>query len=392
VSASFTTTACDLFCPYTFILYDSRGDGWNGNAAVHVIQQGTDIASLVATDHHLQNTPTYDTLQLDLCHNENITLQWTWGTWWMENGVTVLDPDGNMVYTVSGMWNHDSTLTTFTTNCPFIAPTVVTDSADNITQTGAMLHGHITDTGERPITARGFEWKPLLGSDYTAVTVTGDSMSHPLSGLVPNTDYVYRAFATTAVATTYGDDILFTTLEEEQGPCPAPTNLHVTDSSTSTLAIAWTETGDAEQWNIQYRAGSGQMNSDVSYATSYLITDLQPNTEYQIQVQSVCGVQTSEWTPVVTASTTTGLRDYDRSIIVYPNPAKNVVCVKYLVNNDEFSGGIQVCDVYGKTVVETGHAPSLPETRIDISGLAAGMYFVRVVTETGVITKPFVKK
>ena len=391
-SASFTTTACDLFCPYTFILYDSHGDGWNGNAAVHVIQQGTDIASLVATDHHLQNTPTYDTLQLDLCHNENITLQWTWGTWWMENGVTVLDPNGNMVYTVSGMWNHDSTLTTFTTNCPFIAPTVVTDNADNITQTGAMLHGHIADAGELPITSRGFEWKPLLGSNYTAVTVTGDSMSHPLSGLAPNTDYVYRAFATTAATTTYGDDILFTTLEEEQGPCPAPTNLHVTDSSDNTLSIAWTETGDAEQWNIQYRTGSGQMSSDVSYATSYLITDLQPNTEYQIQVQSVCGVQTSEWTPVVTASTTTGLRDYDRSIIVYPNPAKNVVCVKYLVNNDKFSGGIQVCDVYGKTVVETGHAPSLPETRIDISGLAAGMYFVRVVTETGVITKAFVKK
>ena len=128
--------------------------------------------------------------------------------------------------------------------------------------------------------------------------------------------------------------------------CPAPTNLHVTDSSNNTLAIVWTENGDAEQWNIQYRAGSGEMSSDVSYATSYLITDLQPNTEYQIQVQSVCGVQTSEWTPVVTASTTTGLRNHDRSIIVYPNPANNVVCVKYLVNNNEFSGGIQVCDVY----------------------------------------------
>ena len=392
VSASFTTTACDLFCPYTFILYDSRGDGWNGNAAVHVIQQGTDIASLVATDHHLQNTPTYDTLQLDLCHNENITLQWTWGIWWMENGVTVLDPDGNMVYTAYGFWNHDSTLTTFTTNCPFIAPTVVTDSADNITQTGAMLHGHITDAGELPITARGFEWKPLLGSNYTAVTTTDDSMSFQLSGLTPNSDYVYRAFATTAVATTYGDDILFTTLEEEQGPCPAPTNLHVTDSSTSTLAIEWTENGDADQWNIQYRAGSGQMSSDVSYAPSYLITDLQPGTTYQIQVQSVCGVQTSDWTPVVIASTTTGLRDYDRSIIVYPNPAKNVVCVKYLVNNNEFSSGIQVCDVYGKTVVETLRATSLPETRIDVSGLAAGVYFVRVAPEQGVVTKAFVKQ
>ena len=194
------------------------------------------------------------------------------------------------------------------------------------------------------------------------------------------------------MATTYGNEIVFTTLEEVIPPCPAPTDLHVTDSSDNTLSIAWTETGDAEEWNIQYRAGSGEMNSDVSYQPSYLITDLLPNTAYQIQVQSVCGVQTSEWTPVVTASTTTGLRDLDRSFIVYPNPANHVVCVKYLVNNDLFSGEIQVCDVYGKTVVETLCATSLPETRIDVSGLAAGMYFVRVVTEEGVITKPFVKK
>ena len=141
----------------------------------------------------------------------------------------------------------------------------------------------------------------------------------------------------TASDTAYGEDVAFTTLEEEIPPCPAPTDLHVTDSSNNTLAIAWTENGDAEEWNIQYRAGSGQMNSDVSYATSYLITDLQPNTEYQIQVQSVCGAQSSDWTPVVTASTTTGLRDYDRLIIVYPNPANNVVNVKCLVNNNGFS-------------------------------------------------------
>ena len=390
-SVTFTTTHCDYYCPYTFILYDNRGDGWNGNAAVHVMQQGSDIATLVAINHHLQNTPTYDTVMVDLCHGEDITLQWTWGIWWMEDGVTVLDPDGNQIYSVFGMTNHDSTLTTFTASCPFVSPTVVTDSASNITQTGAVLHGHIEDYGDLPILDRGFEWKPLYASNFTAVTATGDTLSHPLSGLSPNTDYVYRAFATTLSGTTYGDDLAFTTLNGAT-TCPAPTDLHVTDSSSNTLAIEWTENGDAEQWNIQSRAGNGVMSSDVSYATSYLITDLQPNTEYQIQVQSVCGVQTSEWTPVATASTTTGLRNHDRSIIVYPNPANNVVCVKYLVNNNEFSGGIQVCDVYGKTVVETGHAPSLPETRIDISGLSAGMYFVRVTTEEGVITKAFVKQ
>ena len=56
--------------------------------------------------------------------------------------------------------------------------------------------------------------------------------------------------------------------------------------------------------------------------------------------------------------------------------------------------GIEVIDVYGKvvrTVVETMCTSSL-QTRINVSGLAAGMYFVRVTTDRGVVTKPFVKK
>ena len=63
------------------------------------------------------------------------------------------------------------------------------------------------------------------------------------------------------------------------------------------------------------------------------------------------------------------------------------------MNNVQCSG-IEVIDMYGKviyTVVETVHAPSL-QTRINVSGLAAGMYFVRVTTNEGVVTKTFVKR
>ena len=55
---------------------------------------------------------------------------------------------------------------------------------------------------------------------------------------------------------------------------------------------------------------------------------------------------------------------------------------------------IEVIDVYGKvvrTVVETLRATSLP-TCINVCGLANGMYFVRVTTNEGTVTKSFVKK
>ncbi len=392
VNSTFSTRHCDVFCPYTFILHGEWDSFSSANARVAVIQDG-DITESFAASQHGFSVTINDTLFVDICHHADVSVLWDYNSNCNTCGVTVINPDGVTIYTASSMPTPHAVLTTFTGNCPSALPTVVTDSADNITQTEAVLHGHIADAGGLPITARGFEWKPLFGSDYTEVSAMGDSMSYTLTGLQSATSYVYRAFVMTESDTTYGADMVFTTLEEVIPPCPAPTDLHVTDSSDNTLSIAWTETGDAEEWNVQYRAGNGEMNSDVSYQPSYLITDLQPNTEYQIQVQSVCGVQTSEWTSVVTAFTTTGLRDYDRSFVVYPNPANNVVNVS-IMNNDQFNGEIQVCDVYGKVVrtVAGANNDSPLQTRIDISGLASGVYFVRINTEKGSITRKFVKK
>ena len=95
-------------------------------------------------------------------------------------------------------------------------------------------------------------------------------------------------------------------------------------------------------------------------------------------------------------------------IVVYPNPTKDVVNVQCTMNNvqgsmfndqssmDNVQGmGIEVIDVYGKVVRTVG----LPQcdsrttaTQINVSGIAAGMYFVRVTTDRGVVTKPFVKR
>ena len=57
--------------------------------------------------------------------------------------------------------------------------------------------------------------------------------------------------------------------------------------------------------------------------------------------------------------------------------------------------GIEVVDVYGKVVRTVGLSQCgsrTTPTQINVSGLAAGMYFVRVTTDRGVVTKPFVKK
>ena len=89
----------------------------------------------------------------------------------------------------------------------------------------------------------------------------------------------------------------------------------------------------------------------------------------------------------------TGIGRLLESVSVYPNPTKDYVNVQCTMNNVHCSG-IEVIDMYGKviyTVVGANNYSPL-QTRINVSGLAAGMYFVRVTTDQGVVTKTFVKR
>ena len=48
--------------------------------------------------------------------------------------------------------------------------------------------------------------------------------------------------------------------------------------------------------------------------------------------------------------------------------------------------------MYGKLINMVGVCDTPVQTRINVSGLANGMYFVRVTTDEGVVTKSFLKK
>jgi hypothetical protein len=76
------------------------------------------------------------------------------------------------------------------------------------------------------------------------------------------------------------------------------------------------------------------------------------------------------------------------SVTLYPNPANEYVEIR--VDGDMNVTAMEVYDVYGKLVC-VPNATS-PQTRINVSGLPAGTYFVRVTTEEGSVTKTFVKR
>ena len=291
-----------------------------------------------------------------------------------------------------------STPVTFITQSAVVItePTVQTNAASNITQTSVTLNGEITDPGNQGIIARGIEWKLDTQSDYTQVTTNmGNVLTYTLTGLTPNTCGTFRAFATTANMTTYGETMPWCTLPDDTPvPCDIPTGLDTTSVTNETIGITWNN-ADVVGWNIQYRPQNGEWASSTSTTNSYTITDLTGLTTYEIQVQANCGDSNlSDWSASLLVTTkNVGIESWlANSVTLYPNPAKEYVDIR--VDGDLNVTAMEVYDVYGKvvrTVVGANNYSPL-QTRINVSGLANGIYFVRVTTEEGVVTKQFVKK
>ena len=393
-STTFYTEGCDVTdqCTYIFSLHDSYGDGWN-NASLDVQQNGVVVASVTILNG------TAATATVSLCDNLPTSLVWNAGDYDNECSFNVMDPEGNVIFTSSSI--SAGTLFTFTSDCPagpgpiLTDPTVATTAATAIGQDSATLNGTITNPDSVTITAKGFVWKTTEGGSYDPVTVTGDSLTYNLTGLTANTDYTYRAFITFDGNTVYGEEMTFTTLPEEvPQPCDLPTGLHTTSLGGDYITIAWNGNPNVSIWNIQYRMQNDTWDSATSSTNSYTLTGLEPETTYEIKVQGDCGNgNLSEWSTTITATTTVGIENYLlNSISLYPNPANDVINVQCTMNNVQVTA-LEVFDVYGKLIntVETVCTPS-PQTQINVSGLASGMYFVRVTTEQGVATKSFVKK
>jgi hypothetical protein len=106
-----------------------------------------------------------------------------------------------------------------------VLPTVTTTTISNIQETTATGGGNVTSSGNGTVSARGVCWgiysNPIITDDYTTDgTGTGSFISY-LTDLDDNTLYYVRAYATNEIGTSYGNNVPFTTLEQEE-PEPPP--------------------------------------------------------------------------------------------------------------------------------------------------------------------------
>jgi hypothetical protein len=159
------------------------------------------------------------------------------------------------------------------------------------------------------------------------------------------------------------------------------------------INLTWDNHSGVNSWNLRYRPENGEWVSASAANNGYPLTGLTGNTTYEIQVQAVCANGLlSDWSASLFVTTKgVGLADWlANRVMLFPNPAQEVVNVQCAMDNGELDKELYLFDVYGKLLQIVPVSSEI--TRINVSGLADGMYFVRVSTEAGTVTKAFVKR
>lgn len=206
------------------------------------------------------------------------------------------------------------------------------------------------------------------------------------------------------------DDLTLEVVDSTLLPaCPSLTTLETTSISqtTATLNAAFENPDNMSVSAVGFRwkdiSSSAYTQVDCPVSNNVFVTeldDLTANTTYAYKAfVTYYGITVlSEETIFTTLPENDTIEDHVdeyllSSIKLYPNPANEYIDVQCTMNDVQLEG-IEVIDVYGKIVRafvgSNNHFPL--QTRINVSGLDSGIYFVRVTTDKGTVVKKFVKE
>jgi hypothetical protein len=151
--------------------------------------------------------------------------------------------------------------------------------------------------------SRGYEvgWS-LDGNNY--ITVASLTNSFVINNLVPNTVYVVRVRA--LCDNNRASEFVSSATTTLSGDCMAPVISSVTPTSTSAQVVWSNEASAVGGYRIMWRntiTGESRQATTAALNPAFGITDLRPNTTYEIRVMSICGAGTSPFSPPVTILT-----------------------------------------------------------------------------------------
>jgi len=212
---------------------------------------------------------------------------------------------------------------TFTTN-QIAVPVLTTTPITSITQTTAISGGNITDDKGGSVTVRGVCWgtvvNPTTANNKTSDgTGTGSFVSN-LIGLIGNTTYYFRAYATNSAGTSYGNEISFTTnpnLPTLSTTIVSPiTNNFASSGGSITSDGGAVVTSRGVCWNTSQNPTTSN-NSTINgsgigvYESS--LTGLKANTTYYLRAYAINSVGTG-YGNVISFTTSSIITDIDGNV------------------------------------------------------------------------------
>ena len=180
--------------------------------------------------------------------------------------------------------------------------------------------------------------------------------------------------------------------EEEPSALSAPTDVIAMTLNETELVVMWDAVEGADSYNVY--------NQDKLVATSKelstVVSGLKPGREYCFTVTASDRNGESEKSDKACATTKGEYNEEDGESIeeltssfrIYPNPVNDMLYIVAEVEVEE----VVVYDVYGRQQVNKTTRQQDNEMTVDVAGLNGGIYFVRIKTVDGIITKRFVKE
>jgi hypothetical protein len=148
----------------------------------------------------------------------------------------------------------------FPTN-PIVLPILTTAEINNITINTAGSGGDITSDGGAAITARGVCWSvnpnPTIDNNKTTDGTGSGIFTSNMAGLINNTTYYVRAYATNSAGTAYGNELNFKTVAEVTIP-----------TVTTAIVTEVTSNSSVSGGNVSSTGGAAVFVRGVCYSTT----------------------------------------------------------------------------------------------------------------------------
>jgi len=179
---------------------------------------------------------------------------------------------------------------------------------------------------------------------------------------------------------------------DETPSCPAPTDINIGEITEDTVEVSWTAGGNESQWEVIY--GEAGFNpetageSEVVNTTEVTLTELSPETDYEVYVRAICTNLNSDLAGPETF--TTDEMSVDSHIFAdftfYPNPVKDQLILKA----GSQIKSVEVYNLLGQSVISA--QPNSLEAQINTEKLQSGVYLMNVTIYGSQKTFRIVKK